>query len=218
MRAKKSAKTASDRTIGRLTLYRRILNEVRDEGLEHVHSHTLALRAGVTAAQVRRDLMAVGYEGTPRRGYSVAQLISALASFLDEPGGQPVGLVGIGNIGRSLLAYFAGRRPNLSIKAAFDVDPQKVGRVINGCRSYALSELEREIKALGIRVAILAVPAGEAEQVARRLVAAGIVGILNFAPVPLHTPPSVYVENLDVTMSLEKVAFFSRGKGARTAG
>jgi len=162
--------------------------------------------------------MVVGYEGTPRRGYGVAQLISALTSFLDEPGGQPVALVGIGNIGRSLLAYFVGRRPNLSIKAAFDVDPQKIGRVINGCRSFDLSELDREIEAQGIRVAILAVPASEAEQVARRLVDAGVVGILNFAPVALHTPPGIYVENVDVTMSLEKVAFFSRRKKARTAG
>jgi len=200
----------SDKTIGRLSLYRRILNEAVSEGVESIHSHGLALRAGVSAAQVRRDLMCVGYEGTPRRGYGVDALLKALRDFLDEPGGQPVALVGIGNIGRALLAYFVGRRPNLSIAAAFDVDPNKVDRVINGCHCHHLRDLEQVLKAQRIKVAVLAVPAAEAQQVANHLVEAGVVGILNFAPVPLHVPTGVYVENLDVTMSLEKVAYFSR--------
>jgi redox-sensing transcriptional repressor len=207
---KKAQKPLPERTIGRLTLYRRILNQLKEEDLNHIHSHALAFQAGVSAAQVRRDLMVVGFEGSPQRGYGVEGLLTALGAFLDEPGGQSVALVGVGNIGRALLAYFVGRRPALSISAAFDVDPQKIGRVINACRCHPLSQLEQVIKAEGIRVAVLAVPASQAQTVAHRLVAAGVIGILNFAPVPLHTPGGVHVENLDVTMSLEKVAFFSR--------
>lgn len=175
-----------------------------------MHSHQLAVKAGASSAQVRRDLMAVGCEGSPRRGYDLKRLLSALGSFLDNPKGQRVALVGIGNIGRALLAYFAGRRPHLSIAAAFDVDREKTGRVISGCRAHHLSELERVLKAEDLEVAVLAVPAGAAQATAQRLAEAGVTGILNFAPVALHLPPNVYVENLDVTMSLEKVSFFSR--------
>lgn len=200
----------SDKTIGRLSLYRRLLNRLLTEGKRNVYSHELARMAGGTAAQVRRDLMSVGYSGSPTRGYDVRQLADSIGSFLDAPTPQGAALVGIGNLGRALMAYFAGRRPRLSIVAAFDSDPAKANRVIHGCRCYAVEDMARVVKELGIKVAVITVPAAQAQAVADTLVEAGVKGILNFAPVPLTAGPGVYVEDIDMTMSLEKVAYFAR--------
>lgn len=200
----------SERTIARLSLYRRLLNGLRAEGVQNVYSHQLAAMAGVTAAQVRRDMMSVGYAGSPTRGYDVHELIESIGHFLDAPQGQAAALVGVGNLGRAILAFFAGRRPHLSITAAFDKDPYKVNRVVLGCRCYAMSDLSRVVEEQGIRVGVLTVPAGDAQAVADQLVRAGVRGLLNFAPVRLHAGPGTYVEDIDMTTSLEKVAFFAR--------
>jgi redox-sensing transcriptional repressor len=177
-----------------------------------MRSHELAQRAGVSAAQVRRDLMVVGYEGSPKRGYETEKLLEGIRNTLDEPGGQKMAVVGIGNLGRALLAYFTGRRPGLAMVAAFDKDPARTGRVIHGCHCHHSDEMERVIEEENISVAVLAVPAVAAQKVADKLVRCGIGGILNFAPVPVHVPSSIYLENIDLTMSLEKVAFFARDR------
>ena len=208
--------TVSERTIGRLSLYRRLLNTLRAEGARNVYSHELAELAGSTAAQVRRDLMVVGYSGSPGRGYEIAGLLESLREFLDAPGGQGVVLVGVGNLGKALLAYFAGRRPNLRIVAALDNDPEKTGRLVHGCRCYPLEKLAGVIRRHGIRLAVITVPASAAQEVADRLVRAGVRGLLNFAPVRLHVPSGIHIEDIDMTTSLEKVAYFAhRGAAAK---
>lgn len=200
----------SDKTIGRLSLYRRLLNNLHSDGVTNTFSHQLAALAGVTAAQVRRDLMAIGYSGTTKRGYEVPELIDSIGMFLDDAHGQGVALVGVGNLGRALLSYFAGRRPHLSIVAAFDNDPYKVNRVIHGCHCYALESMPEVVQRHGLKVGVVTVPASFAQSVADMLVSAGIRGLLNFAPIRLKVPSHTYVEDIDMTMSLEKVAFFAR--------
>jgi len=207
---KGEAKDVPQRTLERLTLYRRLLNVLHEEGVRHIFSRELAEMAGRTAAQVRRDLMAVGYTGNPARGYQVAGLIKSMRRLLDKPGGQNAALVGAGNLGKALLAYFEGRRPNLRIVAVFDSDPNKVNRLIRGCRCYAPSRMREVAQAKAIEIAVIAVPASAAQEVADQLVAAGVTGILNYAPALLRVPEGVYVENLDMAMALEKVAYFSR--------
>ena len=101
--------TISEKTIGRLSLYRRALREMQMTGTRQLFSHQLANIAGVTAAQVRRDLMTLGYTGSPVHGYQVDALLDCIEKFIDNPAGHPVGLVGIGNLGRAILAYFGGR-------------------------------------------------------------------------------------------------------------
>lgn len=200
----------SDRTIGRLSLYRRLLRDLLADGETHIFSHQLAAMAGGTAAQVRRDIMAIGYSGSPVRGYDIEQLLVSIGQFLDASQTQNVAMVGVGNLGRALLAYFVGRHPTLSIVAAFDKDPAKANRVIHGCRCYPVDDLKAIVRERDIRLGIVAVPAPEAQAVANLLCQAGVRGLLNFAPIRLWVPEHVYVEDIDVTMALEKVAFFAR--------
>ena len=198
--------------VNRLSLYRQRLERALEQGDvgSHVFSHQLAGLAGESAALVRRDIMAIGFSGSPKRGYNVADLISAIGDFIDASEVQNVALVGVGNIGRALLAYFTHRRPKLSIVAAFDVNPDLTSRVMMGCRIYPVHEMESVVMREGISIGILSVPAGEAQAVADRLVHAGVTGILNFAPASLRVPENVYLEDIDMTMALETVAFFSR--------
>jgi redox-sensing transcriptional repressor len=203
-----------ERTVGRLSLYRRLLVSMRTRGARNVFSHELASAAGVTAAQVRRDMMVVGCSGSPARGYDVPELIEHIGLFLDSQEPEGVALVGVGNIGRAMMTYFEGRRPKLKVVAAFDRDPAKINRVVHGCRCYPVEEMADVVAAKSIRVAVLAVPAEVAQDVADVLVRAGVRGLLNFAPVALRVPELVYVEDIDVTTSLEKVAFFARHKRA----
>jgi redox-sensing transcriptional repressor len=200
----------SDKTVARLSLYRRLLNDLLNQGIRNVYSHQLASAAGVTAAQVRRDIMAVGYSGTPVRGYSVPEMIESIGNLLDSTQDQTAALVGLGNLGRAITAYFAGRRPKLAIMATFDNDPYKVGRIINDVECFHINDLGTIVEQRNIRVAILTIPAGEAQQIADMLVRAGVKGLLNFAPVRLRVPADVYVENMDMAVCLEKVAFFAR--------
>ncbi len=200
----------SDRTIGRLSLYRRLLDELQTSGVAHAYSHQLANLAGATAAQVRRDLMVVGYSGSPAKGYDVQQLSQSIGAFLDAPARQGVALVGVGNLGRAILAYFTGRRPNLAIVASFDTDPKKVNRFLHGCPCYPMEEMGRIVGEMDIRVAIIAVPSTEAQAVTDLLTRCGVRSLVNFAPVPLRVPSHMYVEDIDITTSLEKVAYFAR--------
>ena len=207
----------SDKTIGRLSLYRRLLMDLIEQKVEFVFSHDLAKAARLTAAQVRRDVMSLGHSGTPARGYNARLLLDSITAVLDAPESQPVALVGVGNLGRAILAYFVGRRPSLRIIAAFDSNPDLVDRVICGCRCYSAGAMPEVIRRDGIRAGIIAVPSTGAQEVANALVEAGVSGILNFAPARLGVPPHVYVEYMDFTTSLEKVAFFARRRDAGRA-
>lgn len=201
----------SDKTIARLSLYRRLLSDLLAEGQTQVCSHELATLANGSPAQVRRDLAeAVGCQGRPRQGYDVAGLFESIGTVLDGPTGENVALVGLGNLGRAVLAYLAGRRPGLSLKAAFDSDPAKVGQSWLGCSCYPDAAIPRIVREQGIRVAILAIPAASAQSVADQLVDAGVTGLMNFAPMRLHVRSGVFVENIDIAISLEKTAYFAR--------
>ena len=207
---------ASARTIERLSVYRGLLGDLDPRRRAGVYSHELATKAIATAAQVRRDLMVIGFSGRPRTGYDIKGLAAALADYLDAPEPEGIALVGVGHLGRALLDYSIGRHPKLHIAVAFDTDTAKTGRVIRGCRCHHIRSSRQVIPKQGIRMAILAVPAPAAQGVATRIVDDGIMGLINFSPVRLHLPPNVYVENLDVTVSLEKMAFFTRQQAAET--
>ena len=208
------------KTVGRLSQYRRVLARLVGDGHRHVFSHQIAAMAGGTAAQVRRDLMLVGCRGRPSRGYDAEGLMGCIGEFLQAPGGQRVALVGLGNLGRAILPFFARYRPALRIVAAFDNDPAKVGEtVVEGCcPCRPIDELGSVVRAQEITIGVIAVPPGAAQHVADQLVGAGVRGLVNFAPIALTVPPPVFVEDIDLTTSLEKVAYFAHAAVVRESG
>jgi redox-sensing transcriptional repressor len=154
--------------------------------------------------------MVLGYTGTPAHGYHTRKLLEHIEAFVFPSTEQRAAIAGVGNIGRALLKFFNGRRPNLKIVASFETNSEKFGRLMQGCPCHSIDNAENVIREQGITVGIIAVPDKEAQFVANVFVEAGIRGILNFARTPLHTPMGVYVEDIDLAMSLDRVAYFSR--------
>jgi len=197
-----------ERTVERLSEYRRSLLQCLEEGKTHIFSHELAELHHNTAVQVRRDIMFIGYTSMQRKGYDVGDLVDVIGGILDSEKGLNVAVVGIGNLGRAVTTYFVGKRSKLNIIATFDVDTTKIDRVISGVKCYPLSRLEEVIKTHAISIAIVTVPADSAAEVTAQLVEAGIKGVMNFTTVPLNVPKEVYMDQYDMITSLEKVAYF----------
>ena len=200
------------KTIERLSQYRRTLLLCLEKGQTHIYSHEIATIQHITAVQVRRDLMLIGYTGTLRKGYNVKELIDLIGEIIDSQEGINVAIIGMGNLGRALINYFSGKRSRLSIVASFDINPEKIGNVKSGVPCYSIEELEEVMHRLQIKVAIMTVPADFAVQTAELLVNSGIKGILNYTPKPVNVPQTVYLEEYDMITSLEKVAFYVKVK------
>ncbi len=196
------------KTIERLSEYRRTLLACLKENRSYIFSHELAARLHITAVQVRRDLMLIGYSGMHRKGYDVRELVDKIAGIIDSGKGMNVASIGIGNLGRAVAGYFKGKRSKLNLVASFDNDPQKINKVISGVKCYPYQDLEKTSKELGIEIAILTVPADYAREIAEEAVRYGFKGILNFTTVPLNVPADVYLEEYDMITSIEKVAYF----------
>jgi redox-sensing transcriptional repressor len=196
------------RTVERLSEYRRTLLECLNEKRNFIFSHELAARLHITAVQVRRDLMLIGYSSVLRKGYDVRELIDKIGSIIDSEVSMNVAIIGIGNLGRAVAGYFKGKRSKLNLVASFDNDTQKVNKVISGVKCYPYSDIEEIITELDIRIAILTVPPEFAREIAEETVRYGIKGILNFTTIPLNVPSGVYLEEYDMITSIEKVAYF----------
>jgi redox-sensing transcriptional repressor len=199
------------KTVERISEYRRTLLACLSENRNFIFSHDLAARLHITAVQVRRDLMLIGYSSVQRKGYDVKELIDTISRIIDSDEGMNVAIVGIGNLGRALAGYFKGKRSKLNLVASFDNDPQKINKVISGVRCYPYNDLGNVINELKIQIAILTVPADFARDIAEETVRYGIKGILNFTTVPLNVPSDVFLEEYDMITSIEKVAYFVKG-------
>ena len=200
--------TLPERTVERLSEYRRSLLQCLEEGKTHIYSHELAELHHNTAVQVRRDIMFIGYTSMQRKGYDVRELIDVIGEILDSEKGLNVAVIGIGNLGRAVTTYFVGKRSKLNIIATFDVDTTKIDRVISGVKCYPLSRLQEVVASHQISIAIMTVPADSATEVSAQLVESGIKGVLNFTTVPLDVTEKVYLDEYDMITSLEKVAYF----------
>jgi redox-sensing transcriptional repressor len=196
------------KTVERLSEYRRTLLECLNEKRSFIFSHDLAARLHITAVQVRRDLMLIGYSSVLRKGYDVRELIDTIGKIIDSDESVNVAVIGIGNLGRAVADYFRGKRSKLNLVASFDNDPQKVNKVISRVKCYPYADCEKIIKELDIRIAILTVPPEFAKEIAAEVVRFGIKGILNFTTIPLNVPSGVYLEEYDMITSIEKVAYF----------
>jgi len=192
MRERNSAETRVPLpALERLSTYIRCLMQLEREGVESISSQDMERHSGVSAAQFRKDLSYFGEFGKRGIGYRVRDLRERIAHLLQVDQEQNVLLVGAGHLGSALIAYPGWRPYHFRIAAVFDKDPAKIGAVIRRLPVRAVSEIESANREIGAKIGILAIPAWEAQEVADRLVAAGVTGIINFAPVKLQLPPQV---------------------------
>ena len=163
---------------------------------------------GITAVQVRRDLMLIGFSSDSKKGYDVNELIAHISSVLDSPEDMNIAIIGMGRLGQAINLFFNGKRQKLHIVAAFDVDPTKVGTTIDNTPCYHINTLTEVVEQKKISIAILTSPMHVAPELVEPIVEAGIKGVVNFTTVPLNFPEHVISENDDVTAVVEKVAYF----------
>jgi redox-sensing transcriptional repressor len=209
---KKSERHVSVSTVERLSVYWKVLEELHHDGVEYVYSQQLADMVGVTPAQLRRDLASFGSFGNISRGYNVYQLTRTISRIFGTDNAQTVALFGVGDLGRSLLAYRGFEERGFHIGMVFDIDADKVGKVFAGRRCYALDDMEKVLTEFNVRVAVLTCRAPGLQQLVDRLANAGITSILNFVPKRVTPAPGGYVESIDIAAKLEKLSFLSQKK------
>lgn len=200
-------KIAPKAVVGRVSLYLRQLEAYQRQGCTTVSSSQLGDPLSIKDAQVRKDLAFFGQFGHPGVGYRIDDLIDTLRHILGIDHDWPLALIGLGNLGRALLRYRGFRTRGFHVVALFDNDAAKIGLEYDGLVVEPIESLRKVVALRKIRLAILCVPAEAAQLVADLLVASGILGILNFAPVPLVLPPHVNLVGVDLSIQLENLAY-----------
>jgi len=204
-------KLLPERTVERLSQYRRVLQRVLSSGTQNIYSHELAQLLHITPVQVRRDIMLMGHSGTLRRGYNIENLIELIGEIIDCTGKQKVAIIGIGNLGEALLNYLSTNNTKLVLSAVFDSDEEKIGKTFGGIVCYNIKSLKKIVHRENITIGILTVPPSLANEIANNMKDAGILGIINYTPVSIDVK-GVFIEQYDVITSLEKVAYFAKPK------
>lgn len=194
-------------TISRLITYLRVVTQLQESGAYRTSSDELADEAQVSAFQIRKDLAYFGTFGTRGSGYEVATLILKLREILGLTDGYGVAIIGMGRLGQALTDYPALLEYDFSLQAYFDRDPEKIGTCIGGIEVFDVVRLAEVADRLPIRMAFITVPAPAAQQVADAVVAAGIPGILNFAPTVLTVPEGISVESVDFLAGLKRLSY-----------
>ena len=197
----------SSATVSRMPRYLRLLDDIR-ETQSTVSSGELAQAAGVNPANVRRDLSDLGFQGTRGVGYSVADLRSRIQRELRIEGRRRVAIVGAGNLGTALARYNGLRQRGFDVVAVYDVDPRRIGSSIGDLVVLNAAAIEEDCRAGLYDMAIVAVPAGAAQNVTDRLVAAGISSVLNFAPVRVSVPAGVPIRQVDLSTELQILSYY----------
>lgn len=198
-----------EKTVERLSQYRRSLQRVLNEGKTHIYSHEIAKLLHITPVQVRRDIMLIGHSGTLRKGYDINNLIQLIGKIIDCSNNQKVCVVGIGKLGQALSNYLSSSNTKLEITAVFDSNPEKIGKTFSGVVCYSIDRLTEILQRDKITIAILTVPPSEAQSIKDMLLKSGILGIINYTPVSLNVE-GAFLEEYDVITSLEKVAYFAK--------
>jgi len=194
-------------TVRRLSVYSRCLAQLDEDGVKTVSSQELAERFHLNSAQVRKDLAYFGEFGVRGIGYYVGSLRTELSRILGLGREWPVVLVGFGNLGSALYHYRGFAREGFRVAAIVDDDPGKIGRAVDRLTILPLGELPQAVRAGGIQIGVIAVPAEAAQQVADRLVGAGVRAVLNFAPARLEVPREVRLQHVDLSIELEAISF-----------
>lgn len=204
-------------TAKRLPIYYRYLTFLEDAGTNRISSAELAEATKFDAATIRRDFSYFGALGKRGYGYDVKVLLSFFAKVLDQSSLINVALIGVGHLGHALLNFNFHQSSNMRIAAAFDINEHR-GKILSGVPIYDMSELEEQIKAQRINIAILTIPQEEAQEITDRLVSAGIKGIMNFTPLRVSVPDGVRVQNVDLTNELQTLVYFIQNYASITTG
>jgi redox-sensing transcriptional repressor len=195
------------KAVYRLSVYLRCLQRLKANEIRTVSSEALAKAARVKSTQLRKDLTYFGQFGTRGLGYDVEQLSKMISDLLGTTSLQPVILIGVGNLGLALLTYRGFEQEGFEIVAAFDNDTARK-RDRASIPIYPMDKIEEIVRKHNVRMAIITVPAAAAQEVTNRLIDAGISGILNFAPIVLHVPDDVMVNNVNLAIELENLSYF----------
>ncbi|WP_152657882.1 redox-sensing transcriptional repressor Rex [Oceanobacillus sp. CFH 90083] len=193
-------------TAKRLPLYYRFLNNLYQQGKLRVSSKELSEAVKVDSATIRRDFSYFGALGKKGYGYNVEYLLGFFKSTLDQHEITEVALIGVGNLGTAFLHYNFLKNNNIRITMAFDADEAKIGTEVGGIPIYPISELEERLDK--IEVAILTIPAEEADVMTNRLIDLGIKGILNFTPARITVPSNIRVHHIDLAVELQSLVYF----------
>ncbi len=197
----------SKATVARMPLYLHFLQEENSKGRAYISSSVIAQNISVSAVLVRKDLALVSSEaGRPRLGFGVVRLIADIEKFLGYDRVSEAILIGAGGLGRAFLRYEGFKHNGLNIVAAFESNPELVGKTIAGKPVLGMDELDAFVAEHNVRIGIITVPKAAAQDVLDRLVAAGIKGVWNFAPVSLRAPKEVVLKTEDLAASLAILA------------
>lgn len=194
-------------TVRRLSHYYRVLEEVGAEGRRLISSHRLAEREGVTSAQVRKDLSCFGSFGRRGLGYNVAHLRQEIRAILGLDRRWRVAVVGAGHLGSALMLYRGFATQGFDVVAAFDRDPDRIGRPLGDLVVRDVAELKAAGGRAGYDIGVIATPVRAAQEAADILVAAGVRGILNLAPRKLSVPEHIALRTVDMTVEFESLSF-----------
>ena len=197
-----------DIVVGRLPIYLRALTQLSETGQEITSSHELGERLGISSAQIRKDLSHFGTFGKQGTGYRINELKERLRHILHVDRHWEVALVGAGDLGHALARYGGFRACGFDITMIFDNDPAKIGVHIGTRVIEDIAVMQERIRAAGIKLAMVAVPAGEAQAVANRLVEAGVAGILNYAATTISVPAHVRLQYIDPVIHLQRMTFY----------
>ncbi|NTV35352.1 MAG: redox-sensing transcriptional repressor Rex [Anaerolineaceae bacterium] len=201
-------KNIPDIIIGRLPRYLQVLQRLSKEGVQTTSSQELGKLLGISSAQIRKDLSQFGEFGKQGTGYSIAYLISQLKSILNVNVEWTVALVGAGDMGHALVRYPGFALRGFRITAVFDNDPKKIGQKIGNISIDNVATLQETLTSAGIKIAMLTVPATEAQHVADLLVECGVKAILNYTSIVLKVPPDVQVKDIDPINSLQHMTYY----------
>jgi redox-sensing transcriptional repressor len=204
-------------TVARLPVYLRALVELAEDGATTVSSDALARAAGVNSAKVRKDLSHLGSYGTRGVGYDVAYLIHQVRRELGLSQPWPIVLAGVGNLGHALANYRGFPERGFRIAALVDADPAKVGEIVGGLPIRSVDALPEVVASLDAAIGMICTPGSVAQEVADRMIDAGIRSILNFAPSVISVPEGVSVRKVDLAIELQILAFYEQRKAALAA-
>lgn len=204
-------------TVARLPVYLRALVELAEDGATTVSSDALARAAGVNSAKVRKDLSHLGSYGTRGVGYDVAYLIHQVRRELGLSQPWPIVLAGVGNLGHALANYRGFPERGFRIAALVDADPAKVGEIVGGLPIRPVDALAEVVASIDAAIGMICTPGSVAQEVADRMIDAGIRSILNFAPSVISVPEGVSVRKVDLAIELQILAFYEQRKAALAA-